>query len=216
MAKRSAPEVNAGSMADIAFLLLIFFLVTTTIEKDKGIPRQLAPLEETPPTDIIIKKKNIFQVTINKNNAIFVETAGEGKTVELNELKQMAIDFLDNGAGRGNPPTGTDKPGPLCDYCQGKKNPQSSDHPEKAIISMQNDGETSFGAYVEVQNELMAAYSTLRNRESQRLYNRDYTDILKEYNENQFAPNRQELKDKLEVIRGLYPLKFTEAEAKNK
>lgn len=214
MAKRSAPEVNAGSMADIAFLLLIFFLVTTTIEKDKGIPRQLAPLEETPPEDIIIKKKNIFQVTINKNNAIFVETAGEGKTVELKDLQEMAIKFLDNGAGRGNPVG--EQPGPLCDYCQGDKNPQSSDHPEKAIISMQNDGETSFGAYVEVQNELMAAYSTLRNRESQRLYKRDYTDILKEYNENQFAPNRQELKDKLEVIRKLYPLKFTEAEAKNK
>lgn len=214
MAKRSAPEVNAGSMADIAFLLLIFFLVTTTIEKDKGIPRQLAPLDETPPTDIIIKKKNIFQVTINKNNAIFVETAGEGKTVELKDLKEMAIAFLDNGAGRGNPVG--DQPGPLCDYCQGAKNPQSSDHPEKAIVSMQNDGETAYGAYVEVQNELMAAYSVLRNRESQRLYKRDYTDILKEYNENQFAPNREELKDKLEVIRKLYPLKFTEAEAKNK
>ena len=72
MAKRSAPEVNAGSMADIAFLLLIFFLVTTTIEKDSGINRKLPPMEEIidPP---IIKERNIFTVVVNKSNQILVE-----------------------------------------------------------------------------------------------------------------------------------------------
>ena len=64
MAKRSAPEVNAGSMADIAFLLLIFFLVTTTMEKDSGITRKLPPMEESE-EDVIIKQKNIFTVLIN-------------------------------------------------------------------------------------------------------------------------------------------------------
>ena len=60
MAKRSAPEVNAGSMADIAFLLLIFFLVTTTIETDSGINRKLPPLEELEQEDVIIRERNIF------------------------------------------------------------------------------------------------------------------------------------------------------------
>ena len=66
MAKRSAPEVNAGSMADIAFLLLIFFLVTTTIEKDSGINRKLPPIEELE-EDVVIKQKNIFTVLLNGN-----------------------------------------------------------------------------------------------------------------------------------------------------
>jgi biopolymer transport protein ExbD/glutaredoxin len=212
MAKRSAPEVNAGSMADIAFLLLIFFLVTTTIEKDSGIARQLAPLEDVDPPDIVIKKKNIFQVNINKNNAIFVETAGDGKVVELKDLRQMAVAFIDNGAGVGN--LKGDIPGKPCNYCQGAKNPLSSDHPEKAIVSLQNDGETAYGSYVEAQNELMAAFNFLRNREAQRLFQRDFTEILKDYNENPFSKKREAWKKQLEEIRALYPLKFTEAEAK--
>ena len=64
MSKRAAPEVNAGSMADIAFLLLIFFLVTTTIETDSGINRKLPPMEESD-VDVIIKQKNIFTVLLN-------------------------------------------------------------------------------------------------------------------------------------------------------
>ena len=71
MAKRSAPEVNAGSMADIAFLLLIFFLVTTTIEKDSGINRKLPPMEEIDPP--IIKQKNIFTVLLNGKDQLLVE-----------------------------------------------------------------------------------------------------------------------------------------------
>ena len=72
MAKRSAPEVNAGSMADIAFLLLIFFLVTTTIEKDSGINRKLPPMEESE-EDVIIKQKNIFTILINGRDELLVE-----------------------------------------------------------------------------------------------------------------------------------------------
>ena len=81
MAKRSAPEVNAGSMADIAFLLLIFFLVTTTIEKDSGINRKLPPIEETE-EDVIIKQKNIFTVLLNGKDQLLVED-------ELMELKDL-------------------------------------------------------------------------------------------------------------------------------
>ena len=97
MAKRAAPEVNAGSMADIAFLLLIFFLVTTTIETDSGINRKLPPTDEIvdPP---IIKERNIFTVVVNKDNRLLVEEDMNGY---LANLRQAAMDFLDNGGGTG-------------------------------------------------------------------------------------------------------------------
>ena len=83
MARRSAPEVNAGSMADIAFLLLNFFLVTTTIETDSGINRKLPPMDEIidPP---IIKERNIFTVVVNKNNQILVEE----KPMDLRDIRK--------------------------------------------------------------------------------------------------------------------------------
>ena len=147
MAKRAAPEVNAGSMADIAFLLLIFFLVTTTIEKDSGLNRKLPPMEEDvdPP---IIKQRNIFTVLLNGKDQLLVEE----ELMEIKDLRAAAIEFLDNN-GDGT-----------CTYCKGPKNSSSSDNPDKAIISLKNDRETSYATYISVQNELVAAYNVLRNR----------------------------------------------------
>ena len=89
---RKSPDVNAGSMADIAFLLLIFFLVTTTIETDSGINRKLPPMEDQidPP---IIKEKNIFTVVVNKYSQILVEE----DLTDIKDLRGLAMDFLDNG-----------------------------------------------------------------------------------------------------------------------
>ena len=156
MGRRSAPEVNAGSMADIAFLLLIFFLVTTTIETDSGINRKLPPMEEIidPP---IIKERNIFTVVVNKNNQILVEE----KLMNIQDLRSEAVAFLDNGGGLAEE---------ACDYCQGSRDRSSSDNPDKAIISLKNDRETDYKVYISVQNELVAAYNELRNREFIRLY----------------------------------------------
>ena len=97
MAKRSSPEVNAGSMADIAFLLLIFFLVTTTIETDSGITRLLPPIEENE-EDVIIKQKNIFTVLLNNKAQLLVED----ELMKIEDLKTAAIEFLDNGGGGRN------------------------------------------------------------------------------------------------------------------
>ncbi len=205
MARRATPEVNAGSMADIAFLLLIFFLVTTTIEKDKGIARQLPPKE--PPTDeqVKIKEKNLFIVNVNRSDQLLVEE----KLMELKDLRQAAIDFLDNGGA----PSGTAE---YCDYCKGDRNPESSDNPDKAVISVQNDRLTSYKMYIAVQNELVAAYNFLRDRESQRLYGWKFTEMTKALDEGKIKGEsaKDALEEKLGTIQKLFPQKLSEAEPK--
>lgn len=183
MAKRALPEINAGSMADIAFLLLIFFLVTTTMDVDSGINRKLPPwdeeqLDDPPP----IKKKNIFTVLVNSRNQLLVED----EYMELEDLREAAKRFLNNN-GDGS-----------CDYCTGALRSQtSSDNPGKAIISLQNDRGTNYKTYITVQNELAAAYNELREELAQRLYGKSYDD----------------LDDKAkEEVQNAYPQKISEAE----
>ena len=202
MARRKSPEVNAGSMADIAFLLSIFFLVTTTIETDSGINRKLPPMEEQidPP---IIRQKNIFTVVVNKNNQLLVEE----ELTDIKDLRNLAVDFLDNGGGSGEE---------ACDYCQGNRDPRSSDNPDKAIISLKNDRETEYKVYIAVQNELVAAYNVLRNREFARLYPNEaltYVEADLRYSDPRTsADDKSSLKEKLDVIKALYPQKLSEAE----
>ena len=206
MAKRAAPEVNAGSMADIAFLLLIFFLVTTTIETDSGINRKLPPTDEVvdPP---IIKERNIFTVVVNKNNQLLVEE----KPLDLANLRQAAIEFLDNGGGQGEE---------ACDYCEGPKDPSSSDNPEKAIISLKNDRETSYKVYISVQNELVAAYNDLRDREFAKLnplIGLSFVEANKRYADPRYVTERKRLKPLIDEVKARYPQKLSEAEPnKNK
>ena len=199
--RKGAPEVNAGSMADIAFLLLIFFLVTTTIETDAGLDRMLPPIEP-PDTDVIIKQKNIFVVNINKYGKLLVEE----QLMDIRDLRAAAIAFLDNGGS----PTGTPD---YCNYCKGKRDEKSSDSPQKAIISLKNDRETTYSTYITVQNELVAAYNDLRNREAKRLYGRDFTEMESEYlNPETPSSVRDELKEKVRKIQELFPQKLSEAE----
>jgi hypothetical protein len=202
MAKRSAPEVNAGSMADIAFLLLIFFLVTTTIETDSGISRKLPPWqpeEEEPP---VIKQRNIFTVMVNSNNQLLVED----EEMELSELKEAAVEFLDNGGGTGDE---------ACSFCQGPKDPSSSVNPRKAIISLVNNRGTEYGTYIAVQNELVAAYNQLRDREAERMYGMTFTKMEKNYNDPSFNGDKDALKEKIDVITDMIPQKLSEAEPKS-
>ncbi|QDO92991.1 biopolymer transporter ExbD [Formosa sediminum] len=209
MAKRSAPEVNAGSMADIAFLLLIFFLVTTTIETDSGLSRKLPPLDENQEQDVIIKEKNIFQLQVNKNNDLLLKTGGEEKVIEIKDLRKAAVDFLDNGGG-----TGSD----ACKNCQGKRNPKSSDNFDKAIVSLQNDRATKYDVYIAVQNEILAAYNQIRNREFVKAYpnlNMNFVEADQKYSDPRTSSSEKEsLKEKLEAIKILVPQKFSEAEPK--
>jgi len=205
MPKRGAPpEVNAGSMADIAFLLLISFLVTTTIETDAGLDRMLPPIEP-PETDVVIKQKNIFEVIINKNGQLFADE----ELLEVSQLREKAMAFLDNGGA----PSGT---ADYCNYCQGARNASSSDNPSKAIISLKNDRETPYGTYITVQNEIVGAYNDLRNRESQRLFKRDFTSMEAAYlNPETPESLKDDLKEKVKTIQDLFPQKFSEAETSN-
>lgn len=198
MARRSSPEVNAGSMADIAFLLLIFFLVTTTIETDSGISRKLPPIEENE-EDVIIKQKNIFTVLLNGKDQILVED----ELMELEDIRAAAIEFLDNGGGKGEDG---------CDYCKGKKDPRSSDNPDKAIVSLKNERETSYAAYISVQNELVAAYTHLRNVRAEGLYGESYSEMVKNYRDVNWSGNKQKLKEKINNLRTDYPQKLSEVQ----
>ena len=209
MAKRSAPEVNAGSMADIAFLLLIFFLVTTTIETDSGLNRKLPPIDDSEQQDVVIKERNIFQLSVNKNNELFLKSGGEEKVIQIKDLRKSAVAFLDNGGG-----TGKD----ACQRCQGNKSSKSSDNFDKAIISLQNDRATKYDTYIAVQNEIIAAYNELRNREFKKSFpnlDMSFVEADQRYSDpGTPSAEKAKLKDKLEEIKLLVPQKFSEAEPK--
>jgi biopolymer transport protein ExbD len=203
MARRENPEINAGSMADIAFLLLIFFLVTTTMNVDSGISKKLSekpPIDYEPP---IIKEKNIFEVNINRNNELLVE----GERMEIREIKEAAIKFIDNGGGEGK--IENDVSTGLCDYCKGAKDPASSDHPNKAIISVQSDRGTEYGTYIEVQNELLKAYRDLRNRYSQEKYKMSFTELEALSDDNK---TDESLQIKVNDVKIAYPQIVSDAE----
>ena len=127
--------------------------------------------------------------------------------MDISELRQSAIEFLDNGGGKGDE---------SCSYCQGKRNPKSSDNPEKAIISLKNDRQTSYKAYIAVQNELVAAYNDLRNREFARIYPMigiNFIDAQKRYSDPRTnLDEKQKLKPLLDSIKVLFPQKLSEAE----
>jgi hypothetical protein len=202
MARRENSEINAGSMADIAFLLLIFFLVTTTMDVDSGIARKLPEKSEDTP-EVTIKEKNVLDITVNRKNQILVEGTD---FVQVTDIRRIAMDFIDNGGGLSSPKDG--KEGQPCDYCNGAKNPASSDHPTKAIISLQSDRGTTYGMYVSIQNEIEASYNELRNRLSLEKYKRSYNDLLADYKDN----GSESLKEKIDFLKGSYPQIISEPE----
>lgn len=179
MARRDAPEINAGSMADIAFLLLIFFLVTTTMDVDTGISRKLPEKQDPNIKPPILKEKNVFEVLVNRNNQILVE----GETyMDIKDLRKATEEFIDNGGGdaatlqaEGISP---------CTWCQGAHDPTSSDHPKKAVISLQSDRGTNYATYIAVQNELVGAYNDLRNRYANEKYGKDFDNLPEKIQED--------------------------------
>lgn len=144
-------EINAGSMADIAFLLLIFFLVTTTIVEDKGVLVKLPRWSEEPPENIKLKTRNVFSVLVNAQNELLVR----GEPVRIDELRDKTKEFIINPQNRED----------------------LSESPKNAIISLKNDRGTKYQAYLEVYNELKAAYNELWEEASQKKYGRGYENL---------------------------------------
>lgn len=154
--KKEAPEIPAGSMADIAFLLLIFFLVTTTIASDKGILNFLPPKQDpnVPPPDIKVNERNIFTILINANDQLLVE--GEyGSTDNLDEeVKTFILNFgAPDEAGQALYNT---LPASLQSLVQ--RDPASSDDPSEAIVSIKTNRGTSYDTYLEVFDLVKKAY----------------------------------------------------------
>lgn len=189
MSKKKIPEINASSMADISFLLLIFFLVTTSMSVDKGLSRRLPPpLQPNQKVeDMDINKRNIFVVKINSMNQLLVQ----GKEMDIKQLRAKTKEFIDNKA---NDP---ELPVKVAEEIEGLGVVEyTKDH----VISVQNDVDTQYQAYLEVQNELVAAYNELRD----------------EYARNRFGVPYAELDEDLQkAIQKMYPQKISEAEPKN-
>lgn len=201
MSRKESPEINAGSMADIAFLLLIFFLVTTTMNVESGIQRKI-PKKEKAAENLKKKEKNILEVNINLKNDLFID----GKMVKLEDLKQIAINFIDNGGGLD----GKNTP---CDWCEGKHLTTSSDHPSKAFISIKTDRTANYKTYILVLNNINTAYTHLRNKLAVKLYNQNYESLLNDFKKS----NRQNaiIETKIKNIRLKYPLLLSDADLKN-
>lgn len=149
---RSKTEINASSMADIAFLLLIFFLVTTTIDSDKGLTVKLPPMPED---DQIIdskqNKRNVLNILVNARDQMLVND----ELTDVKELKDLTMEFVNNN--------GVD--------------PKKSDSPDKAVISLKNDKGTKYSMYISVHNELKAAYNEMWNKESRALFGKVYDEL---------------------------------------
>jgi biopolymer transport protein ExbD len=185
MARRAAPEINAGSMADIAFLLLIFFLVTTTMDVDTGITRKLPPPVEQPDQDIKVKDRNVMKVLVNSRDRLMVD----GKFMDISMLKNAAKDFM-------------------------AIHPDNADYPEvepkfieelnreimttKGVISLKNDRGTSYKMYIAVQNELAEAFNEMKDELSQNLFGVKYTQLVNE--------------DRINGINEAIPVRISEAE----
>ncbi|MBI9060728.1 MAG: biopolymer transporter ExbD [Marinilabiliaceae bacterium] len=185
MARKEVQEVNAGSMADIAFLLLIFFLVTTTMDSDTGLATLLPPdveQEDTPP----INERNVFAVLLNSQNQLLVE----GKPMRMEDLTEATKEFIDN-------------PNEV-ETLSGKKTIEvdffETYEVSKGVISLRNDRGTEYQAYLMVQNELTRAYNELRQGLARRKFGKDYKDLEDE---------------EKNAIRKIYPKRISEAEPKN-
>ncbi len=187
-AKREIQEINGGPMADIAFLLLIFFLVATTIDIDSGISRKLPPMpkDEEQMSSDKIKDRNVLTVLVNMNDDLLVE----GEPLHISQLKNKTKEFIVNPQNKDNLPE------------KRKKNVKYFGETEvtKGIISLQNDRGTSYEAYIQVQNELTAAYNELRDQLSMEKFNQKYDELSEE---------------KSDAIKDIYPMAISEAEPKN-
>jgi len=186
---KKMPEIPSASLADIAFMLLIFFLVTTTMDVDSGLRRKLPQWVDQDQLDeqADVNERNVFVVLVNKNNDLLVE----GDYERLENLRERAKEFMENPYNSANLPEKEPKEIPYFgEYMV-----------SKGVISLRNDLDTKYGTYIAVQNELVAAINELRDELARKQFGKPYIDLEE---------------DKQDAIREIYPQKISEAEPKGK
>ena len=197
--KRKVPGLNGSSLADISFILLIFFLITTSMDTDTGLVRRLPqpPDPNQQEEDVKVKGRNVLVVSVNMNNEIMFYYGDEAKrhtefNVEPSRLREVAKEFIANPENKSNMPEfhPADPPLPIFGAY-----PVTKNH----IISVQTDRSTSYDVYFQIQNELMAAYNELRDELAREKFGKYYRDLTE---------------DEALAVRGVYPLKISEAEPK--
>ena len=187
--KRKVPDINSSSTADIAFLLLIFFLITTSMDTDRGLARRLPPPPEVDkPKDNAdkVKQRNVFQVFLNMYDQLMVN----GEVMDVQQLRAKAKEFIANKYNDETLP---------------EKKPKDVEFfgnvmvTEAHVVSLQNDRSSSYQAYIDVQNELVAAYNELRDELAMEKWGKKYSELDEE---------------KQKAVREIYPQKISEAEPK--
>jgi biopolymer transport protein ExbD len=191
--KRKVPGLNASSTADISFILLIFFLITTSMDTDMGLARRLPqpPEDEEVKQEVKIKERNVMEVRINAQGFLWVKDGTASSYVDIRELRGRAKQFIKNESNLSILPEKHPINIPLLGGCM---------LTDKHVISVQTDRGTPYNMYFQVQNELVAAYNELRDELSKQRFGRIYN----------------ALSDEQKVaIRTYYPQKISEAEPKN-
>lgn len=186
MAKKT-PELNTASMADISFLLLTFFLLTSSIDTDQGISRKLPPPLPPNQEKIDVKERNVLKVLVNKSDKLLVQ----GKPLDISELKFTAKEFLSNPQDRGDLPEMEEKDLPGLGKVK----------VTKGVISLKNDRGTSYNMYIQVQNELAAAINELRDELSVSKYGVKFKDLTNA--------------DAIDAVSKAIPVAISEAEPEN-
>lgn len=197
--KRKLPEINASQMADISFLLLIFWLCSTTMSTDQGLSRRLPP--PLPPnmekTDVEVNERNIFVVLINSQNQLLVQ----GEPMDVRQLREEAKAFILNSENDIHKPELFEVTADVFDKNGNVERTLKTITTKNHVISLQNDRGTMYEKYIEVQNELVAAYNEVRDEYSRREFGG--------LTFNELTTEQQE------AVQTLFPQKISEAEPKN-
>ena len=174
--KRKTPEINAGSQADIAFLLLIFFLVATTMNTDTGLTRMLPPMppEDQKQEEIKVKERNLFLVLISGSGNIMAGVPGKQELITLGQLKDKAKEFITNPLDDENLPEKIDKEITLPDG-------STWVYPvSEGVVSLQTTRDTNYQSYIMVQNELTRAFNEVRDEVAQRKFGSKFAELNEE------------------------------------
>ena len=189
MASKKTPEINGGSMADISFLMLIFFLMVTTMDAETGLSRRLPPMpsEDQQVQDLKVNRRNILDVKINSKDGVM---AGGEVIYSDAQLEEIVVEFLTN-------PTDSDKlPSKKIENIEG-----FGEYPvSEGIISLQNDRSSSYKKYVEIQNILVKALNNIRDQFAKSNFGKVYNDLSAE---------------EQEIVRKAIPNRISESETKD-